>query len=172
MFKLPPLLCLLLIVSACGSPRRDIGQHAPLECVPFARALSGVKLRGNAADWWWRANGRYARGNVPETGAVMVLSRTPRLPQGHLSVVSRVMSRREILVTQANWVHHYVTTDGLAVDVSPDGDWSAVRVWWPPADRLGATVYPVSGFIYPAAPLSHDRLVRSVPGAIRLAAAE
>src|SRR5258708_31468034 len=37
-----------LVLSACGAPSRDGGQPAPLECVPFARALSGIYLRGDA----------------------------------------------------------------------------------------------------------------------------
>jgi hypothetical protein len=161
----------LLAVSACGgSPSRDLGRSASLECVPFARALSGINLQGDAAGWWWQADGRYARGNAPQVGAVLVFTQTPRLPRGHLSVVSEVVSQREILVTQANWVHHRVTTDQLVVDVSPYGDWSLVRAWWPPSGTLGATAYPVLGFIYSGYPASHDVIVRAVPDAVRMAA--
>jgi surface antigen len=162
-------LLLVLALSACGSRGPDIGQSAPLECVPFARALSGIHLRGDAADWWWQASNYYARGRVPEIGSVLVFASTRTLPVGHLSVVSQVRSRREILVTQANWVHHRVTTDQLVVDVSPYGDWSAVRVWWPPAGALGGTVYPVLGFIYSGNPTSHARIVGNVSGAVRTA---
>jgi hypothetical protein len=162
-------LSLLAALSACGRPERDIGQRASLECVPFARALSGVNLHGDAADWWWRDDGRYARGRQPSTGSVMVFSPMPRLPRGHLSVVSEVMSQREILVTHANWVHHHVTTDQLVVDVSRDGDWSLVRVWWPETDSLGATSYPVLGFIYSGISPSHDRIIGAVPTAVRVA---
>jgi hypothetical protein len=35
------------------------------------------------------------------------------------------------------------------VDVSPSNDWSTVRVWYTPGNRLGAHVFPVLGFIYP-----------------------
>jgi surface antigen len=172
MRRFPPLfgLLLALAVAACGGPpRRDTGMAAPLECVPFARALSGIQLKGDAADWWWRAGDRYARGREPEVGSVLVFPRSPRLPRGHLSVVSQVMSRREILVTQANWVRHHVTTDQLVVDVSPYGDWSTVRVWWPATGTLGTTAYPVLGFIYSGASTSHSRIVRAVPAAVRLA---
>jgi surface antigen len=162
-------LSLLLALSACGGAQRDIGQSASLECVPFARALSGIDLRGDAADWWWRAGGRYARGKTPAVGSVMVFAQTRTLPYGHVSVVSRVMSGREILVTQANWVHHHVTTDQMVLDVSPYGDWSSVRVWWPPTDTLGSTVYPVLGFVYSGYPTSHDRIVEDVPAAVRTA---
>jgi surface antigen len=149
-----------------------MGQSAPLECVPFARALSGINLSGDAAGWWWKAGPRYSRGMVPEVGSVLVFAQTPTLPHGHVSVVSQVRSRREILVTQANWVHHRVTTDQLVVDVSPYGDWTSVRVWWPPTDALGSTTYPVLGFIYSGYSTSHDRIVQSVPGAVRMAVDE
>ncbi len=172
MRRFPPWVFLLFAValSACGgSPERDLGMRAPLDCVPFARALSGIQLRGDAPDWWWRDGGRYARGRVPEIGSVMVFAQTARLPHGHLSVVSKVMSRRQILVTHANWVHHHVTTDQLVLDVSPYGDWSEVRVWWPATDSLGGTSYPVLGFIYSGYATSHDRLVRTVPNAVSVA---
>jgi surface antigen len=172
MRRFPPLLAPLLAVllAACGgTPQRTAGISAPLECVPFARALSGIQLSGDAPEWWWRAGGRYARGQVPEVGSVMVFAQSARLPRGHLSVVSQVMSRREVLLTQANWVHHRVTTDQLAVDVSPYGDWSQVRVWWPAADALGTTAYPVLGFIYSGNSTSHARIVREVPDAVRVA---
>ncbi len=41
-------------------------------CVPFARTLSGINLRGNAETWWDGARGIYERGAEPEVGAVMV----------------------------------------------------------------------------------------------------
>ena len=163
-------LLLLLALAACGAPGGgDQGQPAPLECVPFARALSGINLRGDAAVWWDHAAGRYQRGQVPEVGAAMVFTATSRLPKGHVAVVSRVLSRREVYVTQANWVHHRVTTDQLVRDESIGGDWSLVRVWWPPTNSLGSTPYPVSGFIYSGYALSHEQVVGAVPNAIRLA---
>jgi surface antigen len=174
MRRFPPLFALLLTMAlaACGGPpQRDVGLRAPIECVPFARVLSGISLNGDAPDWWWRAGGRYSRGRAPEVGSVMVFARTARLPRGHVSVVSQVLSRREILVTHANWVHHHVTTDQLVVDVSPYADWSFVRVWWPASDALGDTTYPVLGFIYSGTPTSHDRVVRAVPSAVRMALA-
>lgn len=172
MRRIPLFVCLSLILAltACGgSAHRTAGIPAPLECVPFARALSGIDIRGNAADWWQRADGRYAKGVNPDVGAVMVFARTSRLPAGHVAVVSKVVSRREIMVTQANWVHHHVTTDQLVADISPYGDWSRVRVWWPPSNAMGASVYPVYGFIYSGYSSSHDHIARAVPRAVQVA---
>ena len=168
------LLLVLLALSACaggggrGGAGAYVGGAVPVECVPFARALSGVNLRGAAADWWWQAEGRYDRSNRPEVGAVLVLQRSGRLPYGHVAVVSRMVSDRQVLVTQANWVHHRVTADQPVVDVSYRGDWSVVRVWWPPTGQLGATEYPAHGFISAARPSSHDQIASQTPQAIRM----
>ena len=164
---------LLAALAACGGPAPGgHGIAARLECAPFARALSGIDIRGNAADWWWKAAGRYDRGPTPEAGSVLVFASSSRIPLGHVAVVSKVVSRDEVLVTQANWLRHRVTTDQLVRDVSPFGDWSQVRVWWPPSQTLGSSVYPALGFIYSGQSISHDRLARAVPGAIRVASGE
>ncbi len=75
--------------------------------------------------------------------------RSRRLPRGHVAVVSRVLSSRQILVTHANWAHGEVSLDQPVEDVSAANDWSAVRVWWPPLGRMGETVFATYGFIRP-----------------------
>jgi surface antigen len=168
----PALLCLLL--AACGSGSGDsanyVGGSVSLECAPFARALTGVTLRGDAADWWPRAAGRYGRGNSPAVGSVLVFTRSSRLPYGHVAVVSQLMERRRILVTQANWVHHRVTQGQSVVDVSPSNDWTEVRVYWPPSGQLGSGVYTAYGFISPGRRTTGDEIAQATPKAIRLAA--
>ncbi len=166
-FALSPMLCLTL--AACGGGTHPGGTRAAVECAPFARALTGVSLQGDAADWWPQAGGRYARTSTPEVGSLLVFRRSGRLPSGHVAVVSRVLSRREILVTQANWVHHLVTADQPVRDVSHRGDWSLVRVWWPPSDAIGQTDYATFGFIRPEHPIGHDSIVAATPGAVRMA---
>ena len=144
-----------LALTACGGGGGRgpaLGAATPLECAPYARQVTGLQLYGDAADWWEQAAGRYRRGAAPAPGGVLVFRRSARLAHGHVSVVSRVVSEREIRVTQANWVRHRIGMDEPVVDVSPAGDWSAVRVWWAPAGQLGATVYPTYGFVLPGAP--------------------
>ena len=179
-FRLLILLLGLSGLSACASSQSAMGPRVgdyvggsvAVECAPFARALSGVRLRGAAADWWWQAEGRYARSDAPSVGSVLVFGRTGRLPSGHVSVVSQVLGRRQILVTQANWVHHRVSEDQPVIDVSSANDWSMVRVWWPPSGEMGVTDYPTYGFIRADRPSSHDQLIAATPRAIRLAANE
>lgn len=157
-------------LSACGAAGGgQVGRYAPVDCAPFARALTGVRLSGAAEDWWYEAAGRYQRTNDPEVGAILVLSRSTRLPDGHVAVVSRLVSTREVLVTQANWVHHRVTEDQSVIDVSARNDWSLVQVWWPPAHQMGLTRYTALGFILPDQPASHDALIAATPQAIRIA---
>ena len=147
---LASLLCLAL--SACGGGthlRGDTGVIAAVECAPFARALSGVRLSGAAADWWQKASDRYTRSQQPEVGSVLVFRRSGHLPNGHVAVVSQVLSRRRIMVTQANWVHHRVTSEQPVTDISEYGDWSVVQVWWPPSGQMGVAAYLTFGFIRP-----------------------
>lgn len=115
-------------------------------CVPFARMVTGVDIRGNATTWWKQAAGRYARGNEPKVGAVMNFASSRSMPMGHVAVVSHVISAREVLVDQANWERNRITQDTLVVDVSAKGDWSRVKV----ANKAGTLgrVNPVYGFIY------------------------
>ena len=163
------------LLSACGSDEADgdyVGGAVSLDCAPFARELSGVRLSGAAADWWWQADGRYTRGDSPSVGSVLVLRRSGRLPSGHVAVVSQVLGARQILVTQANWVHHRVSQDQSVIDVSPRNEWSVVRVWWPPTRQLGITDYPAYGFIRADRAATHDQLIAATPRAIRLAASE
>ncbi len=156
-------------VSGRGIAGPTEGENAAVECGPFARALSGVQLYGDAADWWEKADGLYARTSTPEIGSVLVFRRSFRLAHGHVGVVSAVISDREIRVTQANWVRHRVYADMPVVDLSAANDWTLVRVWWPPAGQMGASAYPAYGFIRPDRPRSRDTLVAVTPDAIRIA---
>jgi len=174
---LPLLVPLLLLLAACGGGQGPgagayVGGPVSLDCVPFARALSGVQLRGDAADWWDEAQGRYARARIPEAGAVLVFARSSRLAHGHLAVVSRVVSDREVLVTQANWEHGRVTSDQPVMDISADNTWTSVRVWWPGTRQMGSAPYATQGFIRPPRRISPDQIADATPRALRTALAE
>ncbi|WP_066799033.1 CHAP domain-containing protein [Sphingomonas soli] len=119
------------------------------QCAPYAREISAVKIHGNAWTWWEQAAGRYERGDNPEIGAVMSFKKTARNPYGHVAMVSKIVSDREVLLTHANWSFAGgIERNVRAVDVSAKGDWSQVKVWFAPTGGLGTTVYPVNGFIY------------------------
>ena len=129
---------------------RVIATGAPWQCVPYARKISNVSIRGNAWTWWQSAAGRYPRENRPAVGSVLVLKRTSHLRYGHVAVVSRVLNGREILVDHANWLNRgRIHKDLLVRDVSPNNDWSVVRVWYAPGNTLGKRRYPAHGFIHP-----------------------
>jgi surface antigen len=119
-----------------------------LQCVTFARNETGIELSGNARDWWYNAEGVYDRGSAPQAGAILNFRSNGRMRLGHVSVVSQVVSSREILVDHANWSSRGGISRAVSVvDVSENNDWTAVRV------RLGSTgeygaIYPTYGFIY------------------------
>ncbi|MCH2486400.1 MAG: CHAP domain-containing protein [Erythrobacter sp.] len=125
-----------------------------LQCVPYARQVSGIQIYGDARTWWDQAQGRYATGTVPKKGAVMTFRPHRSMELGHVAAVSRVIDSRTVLLDHANWSpidgrRGQIERDVMAVDVSPANDWSAVRVWYHPLGDLGTTEWPVEGFIYP-----------------------
>ncbi|HET8613096.1 MAG TPA: CHAP domain-containing protein [Sphingomonas sp.] len=153
-------LAATLIAAPALAQDGDDGRIGPgLECVPFARAMSGIQIHGDAWTWWDQAQGKYQEGSTPKVGAVLVFRPHGAMSRGHVAVVSRIVSPRIIMVTHANWsriggVRGQIERDVTIVDVSADNDWSDVRVWWDASQGLGTTTYPVYGFIYetPAAP--------------------
>ena len=117
------------------------------QCVPYARARSGIKIFGDAYTWWNTAEGQYARGNLPLVGSVLVLSKTKRLRRGHVGVVTAIVSEREIRLDHANWQPDAIITNMAVMDVSPANDWTQLRFWNKDA-RVWGAVYPASGFVY------------------------
>jgi len=72
------------------------------------------------------------------------------LHRGHVAVVTAVDSSREIRIDHANWLDDgAIYRDDPVIDVSPDNDWSEVRVWNTRANQLGTRTYLVRGFIGP-----------------------
>lgn len=123
-----------------------------ISCVPFARAASGIELKGNATNWWQAASGIYARGARPEQGSVLNFRATGRMRLGHVAVVARVVNSREIVVDHANWAGPGARKGGVSrgipvIDVSARNDWTEVRVGLGHSGQFGS-VYPTYGFIY------------------------
>lgn len=120
-----------------------------LQCAPFARQVSGIELYGNANTWWGQAEGRYDRGHEPRVGAVLAFAASRSMPVGHVAMVSKVISDREVLLTHANWSYRGgIERNVRAVDVSPNNDWTDVRVWYGPTGGLGLRPNAAKGFIY------------------------
>ena len=138
-----------------GDTSRTSGKELPayLQCVPFARALSGIQIYGDAHSWWGQAEGRYKRGRKPQVGAVMAFEPHRNMRLGHVAAVSKIVDSRTVLLSHANWSpingrRGQVERNVKAIDVSPNNDWSMVRVWYDPLKGLGKTAWPVAGFIY------------------------
>jgi surface antigen len=138
-----------------GTSANQTGKELPayLQCVPFARAVSGIEIYGDAHSWWGQAEGRYKRGRKPQVGAVMAFEPHRNMQLGHVAAVSKVIDSRTVLLDHANWSpingrRGQIERNVKAVDVSPNNDWSQVRVWYHPLQGLGKTAWPVAGFIY------------------------
>ncbi|UYY58903.1 CHAP domain-containing protein [Sphingomonas sp. S2-65] len=143
----------LLVALACPPAQADSLLDYVGECVPFARAASGIQIYGDAWTWWDQAKGRYARGSAPRVGSVVVFPKSAKLRLGHVAVVSRIVDDRVLMLTHANWsrvdgVRGHAEQDVTLFDVSPRGDWSEVKVWYRDMEGLGGSTYPVKGFIY------------------------
>ena len=127
-----------------------------LQCVPYARRLSGIQIYGDAHTWWGQAKGRYNRGSVPKAGAVMAVQPHGNSHLGHVAAVSRVVDSRTVLISHANWSEPgKIERNVRAVDVSPNNDWSEVRIWYGPTQSLGSGHWPLYGFIYNEKPRKH-----------------
>ncbi len=126
---------------------------ASISCVPYARSITGMDISGNAHAWWANAAGAYARGQRPERGSVLTFRSSGGMRMGHVAVVSRVVSNREVLIDHANWEGPGIRKGSImrgvsVVDVSDRNDWTAVRVQVGRDDNSYGRTYPTYGFIY------------------------
>ena len=139
-----------------------------LQCAPYARQISGIQLFGRAAGWWSQAEGVYDKGHEPKVGAVLAFSSSRAMPAGHVAMVSKIVSDREVLLTHANWSYRGgIERDVRAIDVSPNNDWTDVRVWYGPIGDLGLRSNAAYGFIYAshsAQPLAQPVQIASAAG--------
>ena len=141
----------LATVSAPAAQASELPPY--LQCVPYARDVSGIQIYGDAHTWWHQAAGKFQRGTQPRVGAVMAFRPHRNMRLGHVAAVSRIIDSRTLLLSHANWSpingrRGQIERDVKAVDVSPANDWSQVRVWYHPIQALGKTAWPVHGFIY------------------------
>jgi len=144
-----------MMLGAPGSARAEM-----VNCVQFVKKASAVSLHGNAYQWWDSADGTYARGNQPQSGAVMVFSKSRHLPFGHVALVQKLIDDHTVLIDHANWSRiaghkGHVERSVRVVDVSRNNDWSQVRVWYAGLADVGNTVYNLRGFVYPNTPPAH-----------------
>ena len=108
------IIPILLVLQAILVPT-PVKANDYLQCVPFARELSGIKI----------------------------------------------VDSRNILISHANWSpidgrRGQIERRVAARDVSANNDWSLVRIWYAPIDKLGTTAFPVNGFIYPKNPAKQN----------------
>jgi hypothetical protein len=154
------------------------GPSSAANCALYARAETGVALYGAAGHWWDQAEGRYARGQTPAPGAIIVFKRTGHMPSGHVAIVSKIVSANEILVDHANWTHGAVSRGMSVIDTSPNHDWTQVAVMDPHSGKHGRD-NPTFGFIYPGTGsreigdpyIADQRQPRPQPGLVHLAVA-
>ncbi len=137
-------------------------RYGVLQCVPFARAASGIAIRGNAANWWSAAAGVYDRGNAPEAGSVLNFRSNERMRLGHVAVVTAIDDARHIEIEHANWGGPGAISRNIPVeDVSANNDWTAVRVGLGHTGEYGS-VYSTYGFIYDRPDSGGTRMASSV----------
>ncbi len=167
MRKFAPLLIAMLLAVLPLVPAEAV------QCVAYARAISGIHLSGDAWQWWGNAAGTYARGATPRRGAVLVFARQGHMRHGHVSVVTKVVNSRMVLVDHANWApargagRGKVTQAVPVIDVSRHNDWTRVRVWYRPAKQYGNRIYRTKGFVYdrPASAAKLQTVAATLPAA-------
>ncbi len=164
---LSALICAVATLCAAGSLEAKTLSHKTtkiaaekasssspyLQCVTFARQLTGMQIFGDAWTWWEKATGKYDEGQAPKPGAVLVFKSQGKMKLGHVAVVSQIITDRYIQITHANWSpiggrRGQVEDHVNVLDVSEKGDWSKVKVWYGPLNDLGTTIYTTYGFIY------------------------
>lgn len=158
-------LTFLLSLPAAASIRHSVTSHRGISytaaargigigggnCVAYAKAVTGIKIDGNAGLWWSHAAGRYDRGQAPKIGSILVFKSSGHMRSGHVAVVSAVVASRKILVDHANWERGRVSKAMAVVDVSPANDWTSVKVLGNRPETGGQRDNPTFGFIYPHA---------------------
>ncbi|WP_298301456.1 CHAP domain-containing protein [uncultured Erythrobacter sp.] len=164
----------IVATTAVLVPSPAIAQNSGyLQCVPYARELSGIQIYGDARTWWHQADGKYGRGQRPQKGAVMVFKPHRNMRLGHVAYVSEVIDSRTVRLTHANWSRingrrGQIERNVPAVDVSPNNDWSEVRVWYHSIQAPGGTHWPLHGFVYADSTSRPQQPIPRVRGPVRV----
>lgn len=124
------------------------GGGSVIQCVAFARSASEIQLSGNAGTWWNKAEGIYSRGHTPQANSILSFRSTRRMPMGHVAVVTKVIDSRTVMIDQSHWAQRGISRNTPVIDVSPNNDWTAVRVATNGDKSNFGSIYPTHGFIY------------------------
>jgi GTP-binding protein len=90
-------------------------QQPYLQCVPYAREVSGIQIYGDAWTWWDQAEGHYARGHTPRVGAVMAFQPYGSMTLGHVAAVSRVIDSRASLTPRDEEIARWLRVQDVPV---------------------------------------------------------
>ncbi|WP_376091111.1 CHAP domain-containing protein [Roseomonas sp. CCTCC AB2023176] len=152
------------------------GGFGYISCVPYARMVTGMDVSGNGGQWWYNAAGVYARGQRPEPGSVLAFRSYGGMSAGHVAVVERILSPREITIHHANWGGPGIRRGSVmrnvsVLDVSEANDWTAVRVQVGHDTVNHGRVYPTFGFIHNRLEAGGVQMVRARRGGAEVAEA-
>lgn len=130
-----------------------VAEKGGISCVPYARMVSGIQVTGDGGTWWGNAAGLYDRGQRPEPGSVLAFRSSRGMSLGHVAVVQRTVSSREIEIEHANWappgtLKGQILRNVSVIDVSDRNDWTEVRVEVGSGSGTYGRVYPTYGFIH------------------------
>ena len=141
---------------------------ARIDDVAYVKSVTGMAIPGEAWSWWDGSNGRYARGHRPMPSAVLVFRQQQNLPVGHLAIVTKVLSPREVRISHADWASTWATRGRITgnvpvLDVSRTNDWTQVRLWYANSGTVDR-VYDTYGFVYGGAKPADQPLPPKEPG--------
>lgn len=130
-------------------------ESARIDDVAYVKSVTGMAIPGQAWSWWDGSNGRYPRGHNPVPSAVLVFRQQQNLPAGHLAIVTKVLSSREVRISHADWASTWATRGRITgnvpvLDVSRANDWTKVRLWYANSGTVDQ-VYGTYGFVYGSA---------------------
>jgi hypothetical protein len=136
---------LVVVAASVAAVGTALPCRRPHAMRPLCSRVSGIALHGAAKGWWAEADGRYARGTAPTEGSVLAFRATPSMPSGHVATVAKVIDARHVKLNHANWSRPgMIERDAMAEDVSPNGDWSQVRVWYARSMHWACAPHPPS----------------------------